>query len=144
MRVITVLSGTWYGRGTMPTNQENRESIQLALQALQDVAPDLPAFGFSDEDYGWKVECTPEMEAALLEKYPESLVEENGGVVRVYLHNPEAGKFQDEFQPTGHQKNIMVSITDLYQCWATAMGGDPVDRTFDAFYQNWFENYGRF
>ncbi len=146
MKVLTVMSGTHYGRGRPHTNEENRESMRIALQAIEDIIPNAPVFGFGDEDWGWMVPITEEQYIDVLGRFPDSMVDSG----QLYVHNAEAGKYADEFEVSTGGKTIATieAKDDLPQVFLDALEGPkaspPVDRTFDAFYQNWFENYGRY
>jgi hypothetical protein len=147
MKVLTVLSNTHYGRGTPHTNEENRESIRIALQAIEDIIVfDSPVFGFGDEDWGWMVSITEELYAKLLKRFPDSMAEGE----YLYVHNAEAGKYADEFEVSTGGKTMAVieDWNNLPQFKRDALVGPkaspPVERSFDAFYINWFENYGKY
>lgn len=147
MKFVVAMSNTHYGRGTPPTSAQNRANIKRALDALNLVIPNKPAYAYGDEDYGWAVPITEEEEAEILSRFPESLIED--GVV--YLHdgkkNPKGTTFCDMLTVDGQQIMVTIQEAVAYNPMVTH-AGEPiepvVDRTFDAFYDDWFDNYGRY
>ena len=129
-RVVEVRSHTHYGRGTPPTGAKVEENLREVLRILDEVVPGLAICGHCDEDYGWVAEVTTEQEAAILSRYPDSMVESD----ITYLH--KAGtEFGDMFTNDWEVHIYDYPHSEVKTC--------QVERTFDGMFSDWYENYGR-
>jgi hypothetical protein len=133
-RTLTIMSDTYCGRREPLTTEEIRRNIETALLAFNEVVPDAEIFGYSYEDYGWYCVLTPEMEADIISRFPDSVVD--GEFVCIHNH----GKHQDMFM-VSEGRTVMVFV-----CNEDTKGQltTPVQRTLDAMFTDWFDNYGKY
>lgn len=137
-RVLIIPSGTHYGRGEPLTGREVENRLHLGRVLLDLLVPGLPVYSTIDEDYLWIVPLSPEEEAGLRLRYPESL-ELDGWV---YLSTPEA-EYDDEFafEHEGEKHAEQVRIRDVYPHEDKDLQREPLDR--EKLFADWFDRYGR-
>jgi hypothetical protein len=133
-RILKIMSNTHYGRGEPLPTEEIRRNIETALLAFNEIVPNIDFSGYFDEDYGWYCVLTPEMEADILSRFPESLVEEDV----TYVHN--YGGFKDMFS-VSEGRMVIVYICDEDM---KGQPTSPVERTLEAMFIDWFDSYGRY
>jgi hypothetical protein len=133
-RTLTIMSDTYCGRNEPSTTDEIRRKIETVLSAFNQVAPDAEIFGYSYEDYGWYCLLTPEMEADILSRFPESLVYDDV----VYVHN--YGENRSTFTVSeGRTVTVFICSEDM-----KGQPTSPVERTLEAMFIDWFDSYGRY
>ena len=132
-RILKIMSNTHYGRGEPPSNFKIRRNIEAALLAFNEIVPDAEIFGYYDEDYGWHCQLTPEMEADIMSRFPDSLVV--GECTCVHNH----GQYQDMFT-VSEGRTVLAFICDED---TKGQSTKPVERLYHAMFIDWFENYGK-
>lgn len=138
-RILLVESGTHYGHGTTPTSEEVRKSIRIAKAVLDAIVPDRPIFGYCDEDYGWFTVLDAADYSQIHQRYPRSLAEHE----YLYVHNGP-GEFADMFvvDVDGQPQERMATIRPMRHEDKRFLDSEPVERTPEAMYRDWFDNYG--
>lgn len=137
-RILTVESGTHYGHGTPLGGEEVRRSIRVAKAVLDSIMPDKPIYGYCDEDYGWIVSLDEADYRQIREQYPGSLEEHEF----LYVHNGRS-EYADMFvvDVDGQPQERMATIRPLRRGDGKFLNSKPVERTPEAMFGDWFDNY---